>query len=63
MLHLRVFTDGSVNTQLKVGYGACLVVSDLGESIDSHKDTVKVKRFEHTNSDQIRTANVIVGTR
>lgn len=59
MLHLRVFTDGSVNTQLKVGYGACLVVSDLGASIDSLKDTVKVKRFEHTNSTKLELQTLL----
>jgi len=59
MLHLRVFTDGSVNTQLKVGYGACLVVSDLGVSIDSLKDTVKVKRFEHTNSTKLELQTLL----
>lgn len=59
MLHLRVFTDGSVNTQLKVGYGACLVVSDLGVSIDSLKDTVKVKHFEHTNSTKLELQTLL----
>ncbi len=53
MPHLRVFTDGSVNTQLKVGYGAYLVVSDQSASIDSLKDTVKVKRFEQTSSTKL----------
>lgn len=53
MPHLQVFTDGSVNTQLKVGYGAYLLVSDKNESIDSLKDTVKVKRFEQTSSTKL----------
>ena len=53
MLHLQVFTDGSVNTQLKVGYGAYFVVSDQSASIDSLKDTVKVKRFEQTSSTKL----------
>ncbi len=53
MLNLQVFTDGSVNTQLKVGYGAYLLVSDLSTSIASLKDTVKVKRFEQTSSTKL----------
>ena len=53
MLHLQVFTDGSVNTQLKVGYGAYFVVLDPSETIDSFKDTVKVKRFEQTSSTKL----------
>ncbi|MFV2055315.1 MAG: hypothetical protein ACC707_02565 [Thiohalomonadales bacterium] len=50
MLNLLVFTDGSVDTKLKVGYGAYLLVSDLSASINSLKDTVKVQRFEQTSS-------------
>jgi ribonuclease HI len=53
MLHLQVFTDGSVNTQLKVGYGAYFVVSDPCATVDSFKDTVKVKRFEQTSSTKL----------
>ncbi len=45
MLHLQVFTDGSVNTQLKVGYGAYLVVSDLSVPIDTLKGNVKNQTF------------------
>ena len=59
MLHLQVFTDGSVNTQLKVGYGAYLVVSDQSASIDSLKDTVKVKRFEQTSSTKLELQTLL----
>ncbi|MFT6387256.1 MAG: ribonuclease HI [Cellvibrionaceae bacterium] len=50
MLHLHVFTDGSVNTLSKVGYGAYFVVSDLNVSTDLLTEKVKVKRFEQTSS-------------
>ena len=59
MLHLQVFTDGSVNTQLKVGYGAYLVVSNQSASIDSLKDTVKVKRFEQTSSTKLELQTLL----
>jgi len=59
MHHLQVFTDGSVNTQLKVGYGAYLVVSDLSTSIDSLKDMVKVKRFEQTSSTKLELQTLL----
>ena len=59
MLHLRVFTDGSVNTQLKVGYGAYFVVSDLNESIDLLKDTIKVKRFAQTSSTKLELQTLL----
>lgn len=59
MLHLQVFTDGSVNTQSKVGYGAYLVVSEQSASIGSLKDTVKVKRFEDTNSTKLELQTLL----
>ena len=58
-IHLQVFTDGSVNPQLKVGYGAYLVVSDLSVSIELLKKTVKVKRFEQTNSTKLELQTVL----
>lgn len=57
---MHLFTDGSVNTQLKVGYGAYLLVSNsvLSDSVpfnrdmplDSLKERVYLKRFEQTSS-------------
>ncbi len=59
MLDVHIFTDGSVNTHLKVGYGAFLVVSDLSASIDSLKDTVKLKRFEQTSSTKLELQTLL----
>ena len=59
MLHFHIFTDGSVNNQLKVGYGAYLVVSDLKASIDSLKDMVKVRRFEQTSSTKLELQSML----
>ncbi|MFQ3218905.1 MAG: ribonuclease HI [Paraglaciecola sp.] len=59
MLHLQIFTDGSVNTQLKVGYGAYLVVSDPNASIDTLKGTVKIKRFEQTSSTKLELQTLL----
>lgn len=59
MHHLHLFTDGSVNTQSKVGYGAYLLVSDLNASIDSLKDTVKVQCFEHTSSTKLELQTLL----
>ncbi|MFT6779073.1 MAG: ribonuclease HI [Paraglaciecola sp.] len=53
MRHLHIFTDGSVNSQSKVGYGAYLVVSDLCTSIDTLKDKMQLKRFEQTSSTKL----------
>ena len=59
MLHLQVFTDGSVNTKLKVGYGAYILVSGLNVSIDLLKDTVKVKRFLQTSSTKLELQTLL----
>ena len=59
MLYLQIFTDGSVNTQLKVGYGAYIVVSDLNEPIDSLRDIVKVKRFVQTSSTKLELQTLL----
>lgn len=50
---LSIFTDGSVNGRSKVGYGAYLLISDLGATVDSYKDSVMVKRFEQTSSTKL----------
>ena len=48
-----LFTDGSVNTQTNIGYGAYLLVSECGLPLDSLKTRVKVRRFEHTSSTKL----------
>lgn len=64
MLHLQLFTDGSVNTQSKVGFGAYLaLVGNQGSmqsaSLDALKDTVRVKRFENTSSSKLELQTVL----
>lgn len=59
MLYLHIFIDGSVNAQLKIGYGACLILSDLHTPIESLKDNVKVKRFEQTSSTKLELQTLL----
>lgn len=59
MLHLQVFTDASVNAQIKVGYGAYLIVSEQSASIETLKDSVKVKRFEQTSSTKLELQTLL----
>lgn len=59
MTHLQIFTDGSVNAQLKVGYGAYLVVSDPSTCIDTLKHEVKIKRFEKTSSTKLELQTLL----
>ncbi|MEN8116093.1 MAG: RNase H family protein [Bacteroidota bacterium] len=53
MNKLILFTDGSVDTQSKIGFGAYLFVEKLESSIELLKKRVKVKRFENTSSTKL----------
>ena len=59
MADLILFTDGSVNPQLKIGYGAYLTVPEEGLSLDSVKTSVKVKRFEQTSSTKLELQTLL----
>jgi ribonuclease HI len=59
MDELILLTDGSVNTQSKIGYGAYLVVSERELSLDSLRTRVKVKRFEHTSSTKLELQTLL----
>jgi ribonuclease HI len=54
-----LLTDGSVNTQSKIGYGAYLAVSEGGLSLDLLRERVKVKRFEHTSSTKLELQTLL----
>ena len=56
---LMLLTDGSVNTQSKIGYGAYLAVSESGLSLDSLMERVKVKRFEQTSSTKLELQTLL----
>lgn len=59
MNHIHIFTDGSVNTQSKTGYGAYLAIADLVGPIETLKDAVKVKRFEQTSSTKLELQTLL----
>jgi ribonuclease HI len=59
MNELMLFIDGSVNTQSNIGYGAYLVVSEFGLSLDSLRARVKVRRFEHTSSTKLELQTLL----
>ena len=54
-----LLTDGSVNTQSHIGYGAYLVVSDPRLSLDALKTRVKVRRFENTSSTKLELQTLL----
>ncbi len=59
MDELMLLTDGSVNTQSNIGYGAYLAVSEHGLSLDSLMTRVKVRRFEHTSSTKLELQTLL----
>ena len=59
MDELILLTDGSVNTQSNIGYGAYLAVSELGLSLDLLRTRVKVRRFEHTSSTKLELQTLL----
>ena len=59
MNELFLFTDGSVNVQSKIGYGAYLGLSDIGASLDLLETRVKVKRFEPTSSTKLELETLL----
>lgn len=54
-----LFTDGSVNTNSNIGYGAYLSVHEGGLSLDSLRMSVKVRRFEHTSSTKLELQTLL----
>lgn len=55
---LLVFTDGSVNTTSKVGYGAYLVIAE-NELLLENKSKVKLIRFEDTSSTKLELQTLV----
>ena len=56
---LILFTDGSVATKVRIGYGAYLVVDENELSIDATQAKVKVKKFEDTSSTKLELQTLL----
>ncbi len=54
-----LFTDGSINPQSKIGYGAYLAVAEIDLSHESLKKHVKIKRFEDTSSTKLELQTLL----
>lgn len=59
MSNLMLFTDGSVNTKSKIGYGAFLIVSNTELSLSLLEPQVKVKKFENTSSTKLELQTLL----
>lgn len=59
MNKILLFTDASVNTKTKIGYGAYLILSDFDSSIEVIRPLVRVKRFEQTSSTKLELQTLL----
>lgn len=59
MKEIFVFSDGSVNVQSKIGFGASLILDDFESTIETMKKQVKVKRFENTSSTKLELQTLL----
>lgn len=59
MKELMLFTDGSVNVQSRVGYGAYLIVADRGITLELLQTQVQVRRFEDTSSTKLELQTLL----
>jgi len=53
MKKIKLFTDSSVNPQLKIAFAAFLKVTDEKVSLEEIKKEIKIKRFENTSSTKL----------
>ena len=58
-MKLMLFTDGSVDIRLRIGYGSYLAISEGLESQESLVEQIKVKRFEDTSSTQLELETLL----
>lgn len=59
MHRIHIFTDGSVDSKSKIGYGAYLFVSDLCQDVSKLRDAVMIKRFDQTSSTKLELQTVL----
>lgn len=54
-----LFTDGSVHTQSKIGFGAYLFVTDEALPIETLQTKVTTKRFDNTSSTKLELQTLL----
>lgn len=59
MDELKLFTDGSVDTKTKIGYGACLAVSDIKTPLEQLRPFIKIRKFENTSSTKLELQTLL----
>ena len=58
-MKLLLFTDGSVNTKLRIGFGAYLACLEDYDSQESLADHIRVKRFVNTSSTKLELQTLL----
>ena len=56
---LMLFTDGSVSSKSRIGYGAYLVCTDLDEDLEVLSGTIKTKCFSDTSSSRLELQTLL----
>jgi ribonuclease HI len=59
MLELNIFTDASVHSESKVGYGAYLLLAKQDNAFGLLKNNIKTKRFEQTSSTKLELQTLL----
>jgi len=54
-----LFTDGSVDTKTRIGFGAYLAVNDMELSLTDLKTQVKIKQFANTSSTTLEVQTLL----
>lgn len=56
---LILLTDGSLNTQSLIGYGAYLAIADPDQSLAELRPQIKVRRFTQTSSSKLELQTLL----
>jgi len=59
MKPIHLFTDASVNNQLKIGFGAYLAVENLSNASDDLLKSVQLRRFDNTSSTKLELQTLL----
>lgn len=59
MNQIFLFTDGSVNVQTKIGYGAYMAISDINTDIEAAKKQLKTRKFQNTSSTRLELETLL----
>jgi len=54
-----LFTDGSVNPKLGIGFGAYIAFSKEPENIETLRECIKIKKFENTSSTKLELQTLL----